>query len=306
MLQRGREGRRGGQDLRNRSSNASRATRRWTRRTKAEFIERNRYVLSGIYIDLKKIDKATKLLKVLLEMQPDDPTYNNDLGYIWADHDMNLDEAEKMIRKALDEDTQAAQEATPDLKPEDDKDNAAYLDSLGWVLFKQKKYKEAKKFLEEAIKDKEGQHIEIFDHLGDVYKALGENKEAIATWKKGIESVEKRGNEELPPTKRNWIARRSSKRRSRTRASENLRLAATRSGARTASRAPLRVAAKRRSSAGSAAGNRPPAERNRLPHTTAPPAATSACNRGPCGSSPRLRRAGQANAGTRPPAVPPE
>ena len=90
----------------------------------------------------------------------------------------------------------------PKLKPEDDKDNAAYLDSLGWVLFKQKKYKEAKKWLEEAVKDKDGQHIEIFDHLGDVHMALGEKTEAIAAWKKGIETVDKRGNDALPASKR--------------------------------------------------------------------------------------------------------
>src|SRR5262249_5294459 len=67
------------------------------------FAERNRYVLSGVYVDLNKIDKAAEHLQTLLKKKPDDPTYNNDLGYIWADHDMNLDEAEKLIRKALDE-----------------------------------------------------------------------------------------------------------------------------------------------------------------------------------------------------------
>ena len=162
---------------------------------------RNRYFLSGVYVDLKKIDKAAEQLKTLLEMKPDDPTYNNDLGYIWADHDMNLDEAEKLIRKALERGPQGAQGQEGELKPEEDKDNAAYLDSLGWVLYKQKKYKEAKKALEEAVKDKEGQHIEILDHLGDVHKAPGEKTEAIAAWKKGIETVDKRGNDVLPPSK---------------------------------------------------------------------------------------------------------
>ncbi len=168
---------------------------------KDRYLERNRYFLSSLYIDQKQVDKAADQLKILLEQKPDDPTYNNDLGYIWADHDMNLDEAEKMIRKALEEDRKQ-RKADPDFKPEDDKDNAAYLDSLGWVLYKQKKYKEAKEWLQKAVKDKEGQHIEIFDHLGDVLKALGERDEAVAAWKKGIESVEKKGPDVTPPTKR--------------------------------------------------------------------------------------------------------
>src|SRR5262249_26359023 len=141
--------------------------------------------LSGILVELKQIDKAADHLKALLEKDPDNPTYNNDLGYIWADHDMNLTESEKMIRKALEKDREQQRKANPDAK--DVKDNAAYLDSLGWVLFKQKKYKEAKPYLEQAAKDEDGQHIEILDHLGEVNLALGEKAAAVAAWKKGLE-----------------------------------------------------------------------------------------------------------------------
>lgn len=155
---------------------------------KERYIERNRYLLSSVYVDLKKIDKATEHLQALLKKKPDDPTYNNDLGYIWADHDMNLVEAEKLIRKALEEDRKA-RKMIPDLPPDEDKDNAAYLDSLGWVLFKQKKYEDARTQLLLAVKDKEGQHIEIYDHLGDVHMALKDKDKAIEVWKKGVESA---------------------------------------------------------------------------------------------------------------------
>ena len=89
----------------------------------------------------------------MLKDKPDDPTYNNDLGYIWADHDKNLAEAEKLIRKAIEQDRKQREElkAGGELKPEGDKDNPAFLDSLGWVLYKQKKYQDAKKQLLEAI-----------------------------------------------------------------------------------------------------------------------------------------------------------
>jgi tetratricopeptide (TPR) repeat protein len=156
---------------------------------KEDLLPEIHYILSGVYVDLDQIDKAAEHLKTLLSAHPDDPTYNNDLGYIWADHDMNLDEAEKMIRKALDEDRKQRLKANPDLKAEDVKDNAAYLDSLGWVLFKRKKFEEAKPLLQKAVQDKEGQHIEIFDHLGDVHMALGEKDEAVKAWKKGIEAA---------------------------------------------------------------------------------------------------------------------
>jgi tetratricopeptide (TPR) repeat protein len=151
------------------------------------YTQRYRYILSSIYMDLNQVDKATDQLKALLAEDPDNPTYNNDLGYIWADHDKNLDESEKMIRKAIEEDRKQRRKENPELKPEEDKDNAAYLDSLGWVLFKQKKFKEAKPYLLEAVKDEEGKHIEIYDHLAEVHMALGEKAEAIAAWKKGLE-----------------------------------------------------------------------------------------------------------------------
>jgi tetratricopeptide (TPR) repeat protein len=158
---------------------------RLDKKTRAEFVDEIRYSLSGVLVELKQIDKAADHLKALLEKDPDNPTYNNDLGYIWADHDMNLAESEKMIRKALEKDREQQRKANPDAK--DVKDNAAYLDSLGWVLFKQKKYKEAKPYLEQAAKDEDGQHIEILDHLGEVNLALGEKAAAVAAWKKGLE-----------------------------------------------------------------------------------------------------------------------
>ena len=110
-----------------------------------------RYILSGVYVDMKQIDKAAEQLEILMKDDPDNPTYNNDLGFIWADHDMKLDEAEKLIRKAIEKDREQRKKIE-DLPKDEDVDNAAYLDSLGWVLFKQKDYKEAKKYLLEAIK----------------------------------------------------------------------------------------------------------------------------------------------------------
>jgi pentatricopeptide repeat protein len=152
---------------------------------KEEYESEIRYLLSSVYIDMDQLDKALKQLEFLLKKQPDNATYNNDLGYIWADHDMKLPEAEKLIRKALELERRERKNK-PGLKPDEDHDNAAYLDSLGWVLFKLKNYPEAKKYLLEAVKDKEGQHIEILDHLGDVYMALGEKAEAVNTWKKAL------------------------------------------------------------------------------------------------------------------------
>ena len=68
------------------------------------------------------------------QRNPDDPGPNNDLGYLYAEQGKNLEKAESMIRKALQEDP----------------DSSAYLDSLGWVLFKRGKVKEALEPLKKA------------------------------------------------------------------------------------------------------------------------------------------------------------
>ena len=147
-----------------------------------------RYSLTGLYVDNKEVDKAAKQLQTLIKRDPENPTYKNDLGFIWADHDMNLEESEKLVREALDLDQKRQQKAKEDGKLDTVEENAAYLDSLGWVLFKQKKYKEALPYLKKASADEdEGNHLEIWDHLADVYMALGQKKDAIDAWQKGLE-----------------------------------------------------------------------------------------------------------------------
>lgn len=156
--------------------------------TKDRFKDRTRYILTGLYVDNKQIDKAAKELQTLIKRNPENPTYKNDLGFIWCDHDQNLDESEKLIREAIDLDVKAQEKAKKEGKIDEVKPSAAYADSLGWVLYKKKKYKEALVELKKAAADEdEGNHLEIWDHLADCYMALDQKKDAIAMWQKALE-----------------------------------------------------------------------------------------------------------------------
>ncbi len=161
-----------------------------------KFIERCQYMMTSAYTDMGKPDKAIEVLRKLLKANPDSSTYNNDLGYILADNNKEFDEAERLVKKALELDKAERQKLKDQglIEGDDDTDNAAYLDSLGWVLFKKKNLAEAKKYLLEATKSDDGKHVEIFDHLGDVYKAMGDKTEAVAVWQKALdlENVSKR------------------------------------------------------------------------------------------------------------------
>ena len=128
-----------------------------------------RMVLSMVYSTAHKGAESEKQLKLVLEADPDDATANNDLGYQWADANKNLDEAERMIRKALDLDHKQRTTGAA-LVLDGDQDNASYVDSLGWVLFRKGKLAEARRELERAVSLQDGSESpEVWDHLGDVY-----------------------------------------------------------------------------------------------------------------------------------------
>jgi tetratricopeptide (TPR) repeat protein len=163
---------------------------RLPKEAKEEVLRQFKYELSGVYLDNDQFDESVKLLEELLKANPDMATFHNDLGFLLADHDKRLDEAEKMIRKAIELDLAQKKEAAEKklIDPaEAAKPNPAYTDSLGWVLYKNKKYEEALTHLLEAAKDEDdGGHIEIWDHVGDCQLALGKKAEALATYQKAL------------------------------------------------------------------------------------------------------------------------
>ena len=141
--------------------------------------------LSIVCVNMGDYAKGEAELEALLERDPDEAGVNNDLGYLYADQGKNLEKAEAMIRKAV----------------HDEPENSAYLDSLGWVLFKRGKVKEAVAPLEKAIKalnDGANTDPTIYEHLGDVYLQLRETTKAKEAWK----SAEKAAGKVNPPDKR--------------------------------------------------------------------------------------------------------
>jgi tetratricopeptide (TPR) repeat protein len=154
--------------------------------TKESDIREIRYTLSSVYSQAKQMAKAEEQLELVLKADPDDATACNDLGYIWADQNKNLAEAEKLIRKALELDRKEKKTGAL-VSVDSDQDNAAYLDSLGWVLFRRGRLKEAREQLEKASTMELGlDDPVVWDHLGDVYQRQNETKRATASWKKAI------------------------------------------------------------------------------------------------------------------------
>ncbi|MGE5208182.1 MAG: tetratricopeptide repeat protein [Alphaproteobacteria bacterium] len=116
-------------------------------------------------------DKAADLLRKSITLDPEGSAEAcNYLGYMWADHNMNLNEAELMIRRAL----------------RSEPDNASYLDSLGWVEFRKGKLDEALSDLLRAARSAEHEDPVVFEHIGDTYLKLNRTQEALEAWQKAL------------------------------------------------------------------------------------------------------------------------
>jgi tetratricopeptide (TPR) repeat protein len=149
-----------------------------------------RYTLSGAFSAAKQHAKAEEQLRMILEADPNDATANNDLGYIMADQGKNLEESEKLIRKAIELDREEKKTST-EVRSEGEGDNAAYLDSLGWVLFRRGQLKEAREWLEKASALPGGSDDPVvWDHLGDVCARQKEPARARAAWEKALQLYE--------------------------------------------------------------------------------------------------------------------
>ncbi len=116
-------------------------------------------------------DKAADLFKKAIALDPANAgdSYNY-LAYMWAEHGSHLEEAEQMIKLAL----------------QFDANNGAYLDTLGWVEFRQGKYDQALSDLLHAAQKITRDDPVVFEHIGDTYGKLNKVAQALDAWQKAL------------------------------------------------------------------------------------------------------------------------
>ena len=159
-------------------------------------VQQVRLALSNIYSLQGDHAKSEAQLRLVLEADPDVPLANNNLGYQMADRNANLDEAERLVRRAIELDRSVRKRA------EEDGDNAAYLDSLGWVLFRRGKPAEAREWLEKAAALPDGaDDPAVWDHLGDVLAKLDQPEKAKEAWQKALKGYDTGGRRKSDPRK---------------------------------------------------------------------------------------------------------
>jgi tetratricopeptide (TPR) repeat protein len=127
------------------------------------------FLLGAIYERQKLYDRAEEQFKKALGVNPKNGPVLNYYGYMLGDLGQRLDEASSLVNRALEEEPF----------------NGAYLDSLGWIYYKQNKLDDAESTLRRAV-ERDSHDPTIHSHLGDVYAKLGHTEKAAAEWEKSL------------------------------------------------------------------------------------------------------------------------
>ena len=127
------------------------------------------YSRAMLHEQMDMIDKLEVDLRTLLKYDPNNATALNALGYTLVDRTDRLEEAKVLITKALQ------------IRPDD----AAIIDSLGWLLYREGDLEGALVRLQQAMKLMPDH--EIAAHLGEVLWKTGAHQEARAIWQQGLE-----------------------------------------------------------------------------------------------------------------------
>lgn len=127
------------------------------------------YSLGALYEQMGRIEDSLVTMRKVIEIEPNNYSALNFIGYTMADQGKNLDQAERLIRRALL------------LDP----GNGAITDSLGWVLYRKQDYTKALDYLIRATRVSPGEPV-IIMHVGDAYLKLGRRAEAIEQYQKAL------------------------------------------------------------------------------------------------------------------------
>jgi len=127
------------------------------------------FLLAAIFERQEKFDAAEEFFKKALTVNPRNASVLNYYGYMLAERGVRLDEAVSLVERALDEEP----------------NNGAFLDSLGWAYFQQNRLEQAEKYLRRAA-ERTGGDPTIYDHLGELYLKMGRIDQAAAEWERSL------------------------------------------------------------------------------------------------------------------------
>lgn len=130
--------------------------------------------LGDAYHSMKMHKESDESYDKALKIRADDPYVLNNYAYYLSLRNINLDKALEMSKKSND------------LM----QNNASFLDTYAWILFRLAKYEEALVWIDKAIKSSSNSSATVIEHRGDVLIMLNRVDEAIAEWNKAAKLAE--------------------------------------------------------------------------------------------------------------------
>ncbi|MEQ9309398.1 MAG: tetratricopeptide repeat protein [Balneolaceae bacterium] len=127
--------------------------------------------LGDVQAGMENYEESDRVYELAIRYDSNNHNAMNNYAYNLSVRGIKLDRAKELALKAI----------------ELDADNAAYLDTVGWVYFKLGDYDRARRFIKASIDTGESS-AEVLEHLGDVYEKLGNIEEAKKWWKQALES----------------------------------------------------------------------------------------------------------------------
>ena len=129
--------------------------------------------LADLYSNTGRKADAERTVRQLVTLEPGNADALNYLGYLLADGGKQLDEAIRLVRRALD------------IEP----DTPNYLDSLGWAYYRRGDYDQAEKYVVPAAQQMP-RNATVQEHLGDILAKRNRWADAIAAWTRALQGDE--------------------------------------------------------------------------------------------------------------------
>ena len=129
-------------------------------------------MMGDLMYRMNKPQEAYGYYEDALKINPDEVLILNNYAYFLAEGDRDLKKALKMAEKVM----------------QTDGENATYIDTYAWVLYKMGRYKESYKAMKRIFDSTEESDPELLEHMGFILKALGKCREAVDYWQMSIEA----------------------------------------------------------------------------------------------------------------------
>ena len=150
------------------------------------------YAVMGDIMHQKGMDReAFAAYDSCLQWKDDNIGCLNNYAYYLSIKGLHLDKAEQMSYRTI--------KAEPK--------NATYLDTYAWILFMQKRYSEARIYIDQTLQNDTDSSAVLLEHAGDIYYHVGDVDKALAFWQQSLDRAVASNDKEIQGPRRQVLIR---------------------------------------------------------------------------------------------------